>query len=394
LTENDCQNPPDETIVLKLSRREESIMKLSHIHIENFKGIKELDIPLTTEQGGNPRRLTCLIGDNGSGKTTALQAIALTLSLATRRTRYVTDFRWHGFLPERVSSQGETFVELTILLDPEEINLTHALFREWYDAQSSDWKQTHRVVDPSDYREVRLVYEKGRVSSPQGLAAVNQFLGRYYVKWLAMTRPTLKEKFVQLGDVFWFDQYRNLGTVLMDRETDSSERPKEAESWGVGVEQLREYLVGWWAFYTSDPSIRGQGKNYIKDLEKKFAELFPGTHFRGTRPREGIVAPSAKDFYFLLEREDRLYDLAEMASGEQAVFSLLYDFIRLNICRSIVLVDELEMHLHPPAQQALYSTLPKLGSDCQFFITTHSEFLTGIIPKEQKVRIQGGRRCL
>lgn len=56
----------------------------------------------------------------------------------------------------------------------------------------------------------------------------------------------------------------------------------------------------------------------------------------------------------------------------------------------MVLIDELELHLHPPAQQALYSALPKLGPDCQFFITTHSEFLTGVIPQDRKVRIRGG----
>jgi hypothetical protein len=369
-------------------------MKLRHVRIENFKGLKYLDIPLTTEQGGDPRRLTCLIGDNGSGKTTALQAIALTLSLATRRTRNPSQFRWHGFLPERVGSQGPPFVELTVDLAQEEIDLTRDLFQDWYNAQSSDWKQTHRLVEPSDHREVHLVYEDGRVSSPQGLAAVHQFLGRYYIKWLARTTPARKDLFAQLGDVFWFDQYRNLATALAEREPDSADRAQEAESWGVGVERLREYLVGWWAYYTSPPPIKGQGKTYIKDLERRFAELFPGTQFRGTMPREGITAPSARDFYFLLEREDRLYDLAEMASGEQAVFSLLYPFVLLNITRSVVLIDELELHLHPPAQQSLYAALPKLGSDCQFFITTHSEFLTGIIPREQEVRIKGGRLCL
>jgi hypothetical protein len=370
----------------------ELVMKLKHVHIENFKGLKHLDIALTASEGGEPRRLTCLIGDNGSGKTTALQAIALTLSLATRRTRYPTDFRWHGFLPERVGSQGPTFVELVVALEPEEVETTHALFEEWYDAQPSDWRQTHRVVEPSDHREVRLVYEGGRVYSPQGFAAVNQFLGHYYIKWLARTTPAKKDLFAKLGDVYWFDQFRNLGTVLTERDPDGGEQVKEAESWGVGVEQLREYLVGWWAYFASP--VRGQGKTYIKDLERRFAELFPGTQFRGTMPREGVTTPSAKDLYFLLERDERLYDLAEMASGEQAVFSLLYDFTRLNITRSVVLIDELELHLHAPAQQALYAALPRLGPDCQFFITTHSEFLTGIIPREQEVRIQGGRLCL
>lgn len=367
-------------------------MKLKHIHIENFKGLKELDIALTTKEGAETRRLTCLIGDNGSGKTTALQAIALTLSLATRRTRHPTDFRWHGFLPERVGSLGPTFVELVVGLEQEEVAVTRELFKQWYEAQSSDWRQTHRVVEPADHQEVRLVYEGGRISSPQGLAAVNQFLGRYYIKWLAPTMPAKKDLFPQLGDVFWFDQYRNLGTVFRDRDLHNGEPAEEAESWGVGVEQLRDYLEKWWAYFMSP--VKGPGKTYIKDLEKRFAELFPGTQFRGTFPREGVTAPSAKDFYFLLEREDRLYDLAEMASGEQAVFSLLYDFVRLSIKRSVVLIDELELHLHAPAQQALYAALPRLGPDCQFFIATHSEFLTGIIPDEQEVRLKGGRRCL
>jgi predicted ATPase len=111
-------------------------------------------------------------------------------------------------------------------------------------------------------------------------------------------------------------------------------------------------------------------------------------------PRDAVAELGGKDFYFLLEREGRVYDLAEMASGEQAVFSLLYDFIRLGIARSVVLIDELELHLHAPAQQALYASLPKLGADCQFLITTHSEFLTGIIPEEHEVRLAGGRPCL
>ncbi len=368
-------------------------MRLRHIRIENFKGLKSLDIPLATELGGDPRRLTCLIGDNGSGKTTALQAIALTLSLATRRTHHPSNFRWHGFLPERVGSQGQTFVELTVELEQDEVDLTRELFRDWYDAQPSDWKQTHRVVEPSDQREVRLVYQNGRLSSPQGMAAVNQFLGRYYIKQLAKTTPTKKELFSRLGDVFWFDQYRNLGTQMAAGHLDGAEGIKEAESWSMGVEQLRENLVGWWAYYTSNVKD-GRGKNYIKELERRFAELFPGTMFRGTMPRAGITAPGARDFYFLIERDDRLYDLAEMSSGEQGVFPLLYYFVLLDISRSVVLIDELELHLHPPAQQALFSALPKLGVDCQFFITTHSEFLTGIIPKDREVRLGGGRRCL
>lgn len=367
-------------------------MKLLHTHISNFKGIRELDIPFGVGMSSEPRNLTCLIGDNGSGKTTALQAIALTLSMATRRTRHPAEFRWHGFLAERTGSFGPTRVELDVIWDSEEIELTHRMFVEWYDSQPSDWRQSHRIVEPSHERVVKIVYEEGRLYSPMGLAAVNQFLGRHYIKWLARTTPARKDLFSRLGDIFWFDQYRNLGTVFADREIEPGDRFQQVESWSVGVEQLREYLLGWWAYSTSQ--LKGQGKHYIKDLESRFAEVFPGTEFKGTMPRAGVTDPGVKDFYFLIERHNRLYDIAEMSSGEQSIFSLLYEFIRLNISQSVVLIDELELHLHAPAQQGMYAKLPKLGRNCQFIITTHSEFLTGVIPEDQEVRLEGGRRCL
>jgi hypothetical protein len=369
-------------------------MKLKHVHIENFKGVKNLDIPLTVEPGGTPRRITCLIGDNGSGKTSVLQAIALTLSLATRHI-----FRWHGFLPERLGTLGNTVVELTVNFDPEEIQLTQTLSRAWSEVKSTKSGSSRGDVEPSDLREVRLRYKDGKISSPEGIKARRQFLGRAFWEWLNRAGAATHRDFpLKPGDVFWFDQYRNLGTVMPRRN--QTEMPKRIQtrpttrrtSWKAGVEHLRESLIKWWTYYISPGE--GPAKSYIKDLERMFGALFPGTKFVGTMPRDDGANPGSKDFYFLLNRGGRTYDLAEMASGEQAIFSLLYDFIRFGISRSVVLIDELELHLHPPAQQALYAALPKLGHDCQFFITTHSEFLTGVIPDEHVIRLPGGRPCL
>ena len=93
-------------------------VKLRRAHIQNFKGVRECVLEFQPDPGAPPRRLTALVGDNGSGKTTVLQAIALTISLATRRTRTPESLRWHGFLAERLGTLGPTRVELEILLDP------------------------------------------------------------------------------------------------------------------------------------------------------------------------------------------------------------------------------------------------------------------------------------
>lgn len=73
-------------------------------------------------------------------------------------------------------------------------------------------------------------------------------------------------------------------------------------------------------------------------LEDALATVFPGTGFIGIMPRGGVTSPRSKDFYFLIDRDGRVYDLAEMSSGEQAVFPLVYEFVRLDIKRSVVLI--------------------------------------------------------
>jgi predicted ATP-dependent endonuclease of OLD family len=184
-------------------------MRIQRILLANFKGVREfcLDLSPTTTSSG---KMIAMLGDNGSGKTTILQAIALVLSLATRRTHHVEDFAWFGFLPERISSMGKTLVELTILLDADEVAATSELFRAWYDSQSAEWRDTHRIVEPSTDKSIRLTYEGGRLDSVNGMAGVNQLLGRYYVRQIVKSQPRYRQYYQRVGDIFWFDQHRNL----------------------------------------------------------------------------------------------------------------------------------------------------------------------------------------
>ena len=174
-------------------------MKLKSVSIENFKGVKKVEFSTQTSTQ-IPRPLTALLGDNGSGKTTILQAIALTLSMATRRTRDITSFNWHGFLPERISSLGPTFVQLDVSFDAEEVSLTTDLFLAWQESLPPERRQLMKRVPPSQHTNVTLRFENGRVLSPQGFEAVTQFLGRYYVRALRDSRPDLRDAFAKLGD--------------------------------------------------------------------------------------------------------------------------------------------------------------------------------------------------
>jgi energy-coupling factor transporter ATP-binding protein EcfA2 len=132
-------------------------VKLKRASIQNFKGVRDVEIDFQPDPHAPPRWLTALIGDNGSGKTTVLQAIALCLSLATRRTRRSEELRWHGFLAERLGSLGPTRVELEVAFDHAEIEQTTALFEEWRRSRPPEWIQPRSVVPPAALASVTLV---------------------------------------------------------------------------------------------------------------------------------------------------------------------------------------------------------------------------------------------
>lgn len=224
-----------------------------------------------------------------------------------------------------------------------------------------------------------MVYESGALRSPQGDGAITQFLGKYFIRDLVKTNEAARDSSSQVGDVFWFDQHRNPTSTGLEL------------AWGMGINRLRHELVQWYAYHTSKRVI--PANDYLQKLQDMFARFFPGARFVGIEPRE-VLSVGEFESYFLIQRGDHTYDIAEMSSGEQAIFPLLYEFARRGIARSVVLIDELELHLHPPLQQMLLSALRTIGPDCQFIVTTHSPYLEEATPDEFEIRLPGGRRCL
>jgi len=372
-------------------------VKLAHALIRNFKGVKEVEIDFASSTPGVPRQLTALLGDNGSGKTTVLQAIALTLSMATERTfRIGPNLDWHGFNDERISTLGQTHIELDVRFDADEIELVQRLFRDWGEAHLTEEDNSRRPVlyeaPPAENEIVTLIFDGRCLESPQGYEGINQFRGRYFVRQLGKSASEERALLRRLGDVFWFQQDRGLDSVKADRQSETEKRDWDYEPWVARVENLRGRLVEFWAHHTSPNT--SSGVDYLALLEEQFGRIFRGTRFVGTSERGGQQGRVFGGSYFYLEREGKRYDLAEMSSGEQAIFVLAYEFVRRCIARSVVLIDELELHLHPPQQQALLGALRKLGEDCQFIITTHSPFLEEVIPREEVKRLPGGRPCL
>jgi energy-coupling factor transporter ATP-binding protein EcfA2 len=387
-------------------------MKIERIHIERFKRFNELTIEFKNRAVDQIADQYLLLGDNGSGKTTLLQAIALVLSLVSSKCRSFEDFHWLGWVPGRFMRWGIPRVEIVVHFSTEENETTRELARPYYDRFVD---KARNYVEPPNHSVVHVVLEGARYWTEPPDARY-QFYGRRYAAALVGAGESRAYKsFDQLPGIFWFDQFRNLaGTRLGDlagaRHSEASGReirqssanglsPELAEdaddramaSYLFGVGRLRQFLNSWKLAKLSKAPIK-----YIDELEQLYQRVFPDRSFDYGEIEFRGVSPTPENMFFLL-RDDvsgKTYDVEEMSSGEQAVFPILYEFVRNRIRNSVVLIDEIDLNLHPPHSQALLNLLPQLGPDCQFFYTTHSRSISSVVSPYQVYRLPGGRPCL
>lgn len=372
-------------------------MKISHLVIRNFKRFDSIDLDLRNSETGEVADQFLILGDNGTGKTTILQAVALCLARAGRRAKGPEDLDWIGWLPERYRRWGEPTIEMTVHFEDAEITATRVAAKKWFDA----YPQREEFREPGESKTVELVLEGNHIYTKSDRdegtnRELLQFQGRSYAAAVLREDPTARDLFDSLPGVFWFDQFRNLATPPpeSDRSRDNGGEESGGQvSYKVGVARLREHLNRWQL-----AKIGGQGRpghrDWLNELENLYKRVFPGRSFSLPEPMYQGGTPTPGDYYFILSDGNRTYDLEEMSAGEQAIFPMLYEFVRQQIRNSVVLIDEIDLNLHPPLAQALLSTLPTMGPKCQFLLTTHSEAVSSLVSPNQIRRLKGGRLCL
>ncbi len=87
--------------------------------------------------------------------------------------------------------------------------------------------------------------------------------------------------------------------------------------------------------------------------------------------------------HMLVDKNGETFNLEQLSEGEKNLIALVGDIARrLSIANpnskeplkgdGIILIDELDLHLHPAWQRLIIPKLTEIFPNCQFFITTHS----------------------
>ncbi len=362
-------------------------MQVKSLTIKNFKRFDNIHVDFSHQTLQQVSNRFLVLGENGAGKTTILQAIALPLALATRQVRSIFEFDWIGFLPERYRKWGLPQIELEVIFSDEENALTRKLAAEWRKTQPVNDARSFTM--PGDSKVVKLALDGEQIHTEQ-YEQQFQFLGRFYAAQLRKRGVDVMQYFSSLPGAFWFPQTRTVGdSGMASRQTafdiENGNLHSGQMSFDAGVGQLREYLNGWML----NRQIKNYPIDYINQLEELFKLVFPMRSFAGVEMMPGVDAPTSSSYYFLLNDGQRTYDLAEMSAGEQSIFPILYEFVRRRIAHSVILIDEVDLNLHPTAARDFVIALPKMAPTCQFILTSHSEIVTSIVGESQIYRLGG-----
>ena len=92
---------------------------------------------------------------------------------------------------------------------------------------------------------------------------------------------------------------------------------------------------------------------------------------------------------FVVDKHGKPFYLHQLSDGERGLLALAFDLTRrLAIANpdtedpiaegmALVLIDEIELHLHPKWQRDIIKRLPRIFGNCQFVVTTHSPQVIG-----------------
>jgi predicted ATPase len=354
-------------------------MKVQELCLRNYKRFHNQRFDFRDPETGLAKDLIVVIGQNGSGKSSILQAIAAVLGTATGRLSSATELDWPGFDLMLASSAWARSIgiEIDIEFSQDELEATQQYYARTDMASDKD------KTPPGHSYSVRLRYnaELGRVEAPTS-AEYFQFSGRRYARMIFRYAQNGSSLFERVGSVFWYTEHR----------TTNSLTPAESNGQVVTYDMnlLRRRLSDLFNFHDrvqrGDYALRPGQRDVFADIQHAYQMIFPGHHFEGPVPRTEMEDILAEPWFYLFDGHHQ-YELGEMSGGERAIFPMIFDFANWDIHNSVILIDELELHLHPPLQQGLLRALRSLGQNNQFIITTHSDVVTATVPQASILRL-------
>jgi ABC-type cobalamin/Fe3+-siderophores transport system ATPase subunit len=360
-------------------------LKIARLHIQNLRSIEDLEIDLVAPDG-MPRRRLVLLGGNGCGKTTTLLAIAHLLGQVNSdfgaERMGAGDVRQLGRAqssPSHAVMQPTGIIELQVSLSrderarlaqimPRQKPPEHATLQASFGGPPRDAEQQHVLVPPGmDTRAVARFFGHG---DPLIQLLMDRDAGRLDPVNEALARAASLYGPHPLGVLLPADR----GTLQESSSISvASLSTFEPRAGCLSTERARFQVIPALLALARLSPERNERSDMVSRMWKVLEKYFP------EMPRP--VAVRGLELHFAAS-EGAIVDFSRLSDGQRAVLLILGELALRNPVGGVVLIDELEQHLHPRWQRAILDALVALLPDSQFIITTQAPYLAAAAPDD------------
>ncbi len=321
-------------------------MEIRTLRITNYRGVTSLKLDLH-------KRLNVFYGVNGSGKSTMLDAVAVMLSWVVSRLRFARSSGRPIIEPE--ISNGKSFSTIEIECNKGDLpirwNLTKNRKGHFANDDRSDFANLNEFI------KILLldILHKGQ--------KVNLPLFSYYPVNRAVLDIPLRIREKHSFNIF--TAYDNALT---------------------GGTNFRTFFE----WFREREDLENENRRYIDYLLKPEGFQFPDSQLEAVRRALLSFLPDFKNLTVRrnplrmeVEKNGKRLTVNQLSDGEKCLIAMIGDLARrmsiANPAREnplegegIILIDEIDLHLHPKWQRMIIPKLLEVFPNAQFIISTHS----------------------
>jgi predicted ATP-binding protein involved in virulence len=332
-------------------------MKIKSINLINYRGAVNLKLDFH-------QQLNVFIGVNGAGKSTILDSLAIMLSWLVNRLKNTNANGLQISENEISNGQWTAIIEITALKeDTQEITWKAVKTRAGYipAGERSNFSQLNEYTKQI---QQQITDNQGQINLP---------LFVYYSVNRAVLDIPLKIKTKHQFDSL--SAYENALTSGADFRT-------------------------FFEWFREREDLENENRKYRDDDNKPDDFCFPDPQLQAVRETIERFLP---DFTNLsvrrnplrmeVTKKNKIVTVNQLSDGEKCLIAMLGDLARRMAIANpqnpyplagngVIIIDEIDLHLHPQWQRFIVPKLLEVFPNCQFFISTHSpNIITHVQPE-------------
>jgi len=324
-------------------------MYVKKLLIENFRGIRKMELEL------HPK-MNVFIGINGAGKSSVLDAL------------------------------GYLFFPFIQILSGQKINYDYA--NRFPDTEINNGEANSRLeldIAHKNLNDLTYIIRSARTTqySPGEIPPSNIYPHEWENYFIGTEHPNA-------NIIVYYRVRREVDKISIDAWTDRNFRKQDAFIDALAPKVDFKEFFEWF-----------RNREDLENEERANDKNGPDRMLEAVRKVIGAFCGALKDvrvrrrdpLRMVVTKNDRELRIEQLSDGEKCLLAMVGDLARRMAIANpsldnplhgegVVLVDEVDLHLHPQWQRMILPRLMETFPNCQFIVTTHSPQILGEIQSE------------